>query len=266
MRNFTTRRPGFARIVRNPVSLVLACGFLTGCGASTPASLEKPAAPPTTRQRLDAVQRQASELNYDGAIAEFEKIRAAEPDAVTALDGLKMVIVYAEIGNMAKHDELTRWLVERHKTPKTATDAERSVKGYIVHPSARDKALIAHAVEMTRYASEHAARDGEGEYQGFFDTSRGVAAYRAGRFAEASKLLSTTTEHQSLYVRTLSLPFYAMSERARGNRKMADTLAERARSTARALPVPGTDEYGVEWTDILISRRALEEMETTLAK
>ena len=118
---------------------------------------------------------------------------------------------------------------------------------------------------MTRYASEHAAADGEGQYQGFFDTSRGIAAYRVGRFAEASKLLATTTDHQSVYVRSLSLPFYAMSERARGNRQMADTLAERARSTARTLPEPGTDEYGVEWTDILISRKALEEMETASA-
>jgi hypothetical protein len=119
---------------------------------------------------------------------------------------------------------------------------------------------------MTRHASEHAVPDGEGEYQGFFDTSRGIAAYRVGRFAEASKLLATTTDHESLYVRSLSLPFYAMSERARGNRKLADTLAERARSTAAALPVPGTDEYEVEWTDILISRKVLEEMEMALGK
>ena len=246
------------------VICLAACGLVAGCSANAPAPVEKP--PPTTRQRLDAVQRQSSERHYDAAIAEFEKIKADEPDAITALDALKMVVVYAEVGSMQKHDELTRWLVERHKTPKTATDAERSVKGYIVHSSAKDKTLLAHAVQMTRYASEHAAADGEGQYQGFFDTSRGVAAYRVGRFADASKLLSTTTDHQSLYVRSLSLPFYAMSERARGNRKLAETLAERARSTARALPVPGTDEYEVEWTDILISRKALEEMETTLSK
>jgi hypothetical protein len=265
VRHLTVRKPGFSRhLLRNPVLSVLAAGLLVGCSANTP----EPAAPapPTTRQRLDAVQRQASERNYDRAIAEFEKIKAAEPDAVTGLDGLKMVVVYAEIGNMAKHDELTRWLVDRHKTPKTSTDAERSVKGYIVHASAKDKVLLAHAVAMTRYASEHAAADGEGQYQGAFDTSRGIAAYRVGRFAEASKLLATTTDHQSVYVRSLSLPFYAMSERARGNRKMADDLAERARSTARALPRPGTDEYGVEWTDILISHKVIEEMETAFSK
>ena len=247
-----------------PVALVMAASFLIGCTASTPEPTAP--APLTTRQRLDAVQRQASERNYDAAIAAFEKIKAEEPEAVTALDALKMVVVYAETGNMTQHDELSRWLVERHKTPKTATDAERSIKGYIVHSSAKDKALLAHAVTMTRYASEHAAADGEGEYQGFFDTSRGIAAYRVGRFAEASKLLATTTDHQSVYVRSLSLPFYAMSERARGNRKMADTLAERARSTARTLPRPGTDEYGIDWTDILITQKAVEEMETTFSK
>jgi tetratricopeptide (TPR) repeat protein len=244
---------------------LIAAGLLTGCSVSAPAPTEKPM-PPTTRQRLDDVQRQSSERQYDAAIAEFEKIRAEEPAAITALDALKMVVVYAEVGNLAKHGELTRWLVERHKTPKTSTDAERSVKGYIVHAGAKDKALLEHAVTMTRYASAHAAADGEGEYQGFFDTSTGIAAYRVGRYAEASKLLATTIDHQSLYVRSLALAFYAMSERARGNRKAAESLAERARSTARTLPVPGTDEYGVEWTDILISHRAMEEMEAALNK
>lgn len=242
-----------------------AAGFVAGCSASDPGPVAQPA-PPTTRQRLDAVQRQSSERHYDVAIAEFEKIRSTEPEAIASLDGLKMVVVYAEVGNMAKHDELTRWLVERHKTPKTATDAERSVKGYIVHPSAKDKALLAHAVAMTQFASEHAAADGEGQYQGFFDTSRGVAAFRVGRFAEASKFLATTIDHESLYVRSLALPVYAMSERARGNRKLADSLAERARSAAATLPVPGTDEYGVEWTDILISRKVMEEMENAFRK
>jgi tetratricopeptide (TPR) repeat protein len=219
------------------------------------------AAPAAPRARLDEVQRLSSLLRYQEAIAEFEAVKAQHPDEVTALDGLKMVVVLAEVGDIARHNALTRWLVERHRSPRSATDAERSVKGYIVFRTATDPDLVAHAVEMTRYASEHAAADGEGQYQGFFDTSRGIAEYRAGRFAEAAKWFRTTTDHQSLFVRTLSLPFSAMTELARGNRKQAQALLERARRAAADLPKPGTETYGIEWTDTLISNKVMEEAE-----
>lgn len=61
----------------------------------------------------------------------------------------------------------------------------------------KDPQLLAHAVEMTRYASERAAAHGEAQYQGFFDS----------------------------------------------------------------LPVPGSAEYGIEWTDILITRMVMKEAE-----
>jgi hypothetical protein len=253
------------RASRLVVHLVV-CAVLSGCATANAPESADTAPVLTSRQRLDAVQRQASEQHYDAAIAEFEKIRAADPDAITSLDALRIVVVYGEIGNLTKHDELSRWLVERHRSPKTAIDAERSIRGYIVHPSAKDQALLSHAASMARFASENAAKEDQGKSQGFFETSRGVAAYRAGRYPEASKFLATTVDHPSVYVRSLSLPFYAMSERARGNRKMADTLAERARSTAATLPFPGGDEYGVNWTDVLIARKALEKMETVLSK
>jgi hypothetical protein len=245
--------------------LALALTF-AGCSVSAPAP-EAPAAKPLDpRARLDEIQRLSSERNYDAAIKAFETMQAEQPDAITSLDGLKMVVVYAEIGDLAKHESLTKWLVERHREPKTATDAERSVKGYIIHQRAKDPALLKHAVNMTRVASERAKADGEEEYQGFFDTSRGIALYRTGRYVEASKLLFSTIEHPSLYVRTLSLPFFAMSENARGSRAQLEAIAERARAEAAKLPQPGMDEYAEEWTDILISRRVLEEMETSLAR
>jgi tetratricopeptide (TPR) repeat protein len=233
--------------------------------ATPPAPVAKPP-PSPERARLDEALRLASEGKYDGTVAIFEEMKAKQPDAITALDGLKLVVVYAEMGNAAKYDELTRWLVARHRKPARATDAERSVKGYIVHRRATDPALLAHAVEMTRFAGERAAADGEGQYQGFFDTSRGVAAYRVGRHAEAAKWLATTIEHESLYVRTLALPFYAMATLAQGNRADAQPLLARARTAARDLPKPGTEEYSIEWTDILISHMALAEAESAFAK
>jgi tetratricopeptide (TPR) repeat protein len=212
-----------------------------------------------TRARLDDVQRLASQRNYAAAISTFEAIRAQQPNEITALDGLKMVTVYAETGDTQKFEALTRWMVDRWKTPRTATDAERSVKGYIISKLATDKALLEHAVVVTRYASDNAARDGEGQYQGFFDTSHGVALYRAGRHAEAAQWLAKTLTHTSLYVRTLALPFYAMTERALGNGQRATEVMAQARLEAAKLPAPGSEQYGVEWTDTLISRMVMAE-------
>ncbi len=223
-----------------------------------------PAAAQDTRARLDDVQRLASQRNYTAAIQTFEAIRSQHPNEIMALDGLKMVTVYAEVGNDRMFNELSRWMVERWKTPRIATDAERSVKGYIVSRRATDKALLAHAVEMTRFASDNAARDGEGQYQGFFDTSHGIALYRAGRHADAAQWLSKTLNHTSLYVRTLALPFYAMTERALGNRPRAAELMAQARTEAAKLPAPGSEQYQIEWTDTLITRMVMQEAEDAL--
>ena len=224
------------------------------------------AEPLDPRQQLDDALRLASELKYAESVAAFEAVRARTPNAVTALDGLKYVVIYAEIGDMKKHEELTRWMVDRYHDPKTATDAERSVKGYVVSAGATDPALIGHAVTVTKFASERAAADGEGAYQGFFDTSRGVALYRAGQFKEAVRWLSPATAHESLYVRSLALPFLAMAELSLKNRIDASNLLKRSRATALQLPTPGTDEYILQWTDTLIARKALQEAETVFAK
>ena len=237
----------------------LVATFAVSASTGSPEQATATAAPIAPRAKLDEALLLASELKYDAAITAFEGVKAQHPEAITGLDGLKMVVVYAEVGNQAKHAELTRWLLERYRTPKTATDAERAVKGYIVRHGSNDPTLLAEAVRMTSYASDHAATDGEGQYQGFFDTSRGVAEYRVGRFAEAAKWFPKTIDHESLYVRSLALPFYAMTELALGNRAHAQELYARAQTTAADLPKPGSAEYAIDWTDILISRMVLKE-------
>ena len=119
---------------------------------------------------------------------------------------------------------------------------------------------------MTAYASDHAAGDGEGQYQGFFDTSRAIAQYRVRNFAEAAKWLAKTVDDGSPLVRGLALPMYAMTERALGKRAHADELYARAVKAVEALPQPGTAEYQVDWTDILIARSALQEAKAALGK
>jgi tetratricopeptide (TPR) repeat protein len=258
------------RVVFGLLAASTVAAYSSGAGQRPPAAAP-PAAAATAastdpRARLDEALRLASERKYDAAIAAFEAVKTQHADAINGLDGLKMAVVYAEVGKDAKHAELTRWLVDRYRTPKTATEAERSVKGYIVYRRAKDPALLARGVEMTTYASDHAAADGEGEYQGFFDTSRGIAQFRVAHFAEAARWFPKTIDHPSLYVRCLALPFFAMTERARGNRAHAQELYAQALAAAADLPQPGTPEYGVQWTDILIARMALQEAKAAFGR
>jgi hypothetical protein len=218
------------------------------------------------RGTLDQVQKLSSELKYKDAIAMFERVKAEHPDAVMSLDGLKMVVVYAEVGDTAKHVALTRWLVDRYRTPRTSTDAERCVKGYIVHHGSTDPAILATAVKMTAYASEHAAADGDGQYQGFFDTSRGIAQFRVRNFSEAARWFPKTITDESLLVRSLALPFYAMTELALGNRQHAEALYAQAQKAVDELPKTGTPAYQVDWTDILISRGAMQEAKAAFGR
>ena len=70
---------------------------------ATPPSPVATPPPSPERARLDEALRLASERKYDGAVAIFEEMKAKQPDAITALDGLKLVVVYAEMGNAAKY-------------------------------------------------------------------------------------------------------------------------------------------------------------------
>jgi tetratricopeptide (TPR) repeat protein len=211
--------------------------------------------------RLNEALRLSSIGQYHPALAEFEAVRAQHPEAISSLLGLKMVTVYAQVGDTAKFLDLTRWMLERFRNPTAVTDAERQIKGYIVQRSATDPQLVAEAVQLTRYASEKAASQGEGDYQGFFDTSRGIALYRARQYQEAAAWLSKGINHESLYVRSLAQPFYAMTLRAQGNRARADQMLTMARHTAASLPASGTTEYSAEWTDILITKMVMRELE-----
>ncbi len=233
--------------------------LLASCGL---AAQTQPASP--ARARLDEVQRLASVGDYAGATTLFEAVKAQSPEAIESLDGLKIAIVYLQTGNTARFLELTHWLVARYQSPKTSTDAERSVKAYIVWKGAKDPKILAHAVEMTTFASEHAVASGEGEYQGFFDTSRGIALYRVGRYAEAAQWLPKTLDHDDVLVRSLALAFNAMNEWKLGHRARATELMARARQEAPKLPAPGSPTFGADWTDVLITKMVLAEAETVV--
>jgi len=227
------------------------------------AQAQTPPVPPA-RAQLNEVQRLSSVADYASAMKLFESVKRATPDAIESLDGLKIAIVYIHTGHIDKFLDLTKWLGARYASPRTSTDAERSVKGYIVWKGAKDPAILAQAVAMTKFASEHAVASGEGEYQGFFDTSYGIALYRVGRYAEAAKWLPRMLTHQDVLVRSLALGFNAMNEWKLGNHARARELMSRARQELPNLPQPGSPTFGADWTDVLITKMVLAEAETVL--
>src|SRR6476660_131038 len=79
--------------------------------AQSPPPASATSTPADPRGRIDEALRLASERKYDAAIATCEEVKAHHAEAINGLDGLKMVVVYAEVGQRAKHAELTRWLV-----------------------------------------------------------------------------------------------------------------------------------------------------------
>jgi hypothetical protein len=238
--------------------LAAAALFLACCGVAAAQT------PPTSpvRAQLDEVRRLASVADYAGAMKLFESVKAQSPDAIESLDGLKIAIVYLHTGNTAKFLDLTNWLIARYKSPKTSTDAERSVKAYIIWKGATDPKILAHAVEMTKFASEHAQASGEGEYQGFFDTSRGIALYRGGRYSEAAQWLPKQLSHDDVLVRSLALGFNAMNEWKLGHRDKAKDLMAQVRRELPKLPAPGSPTFGADWTDVLITKMVVAEAET----
>ncbi len=243
--------------------VAIAVAFAAVVGGS--ASAQTPPVTPV-RAQLDEVRRLSSVADYAGAMKLFESVKATTPDAIESLDGLKIAIVYLQTGNTAKFLDLTNWLIARYKSPKLSTDAERSVKGYLVWKGATDPKILAHAVEMTTFASEQAVASGEGEYQGFFDTARGIALYRVGRYAEAARWLPTQLDHQDVLVRSLALGFNAMNEGKLGHRTKANEFMARARQELPKLPRPGSATFGADWTDVLITKMVLAEAESVISR
>lgn len=235
---------------------------LVMCSLMSPVVFAQSAPASPARVQLDEVRRLASVLDYAGAMRLFEAVKAKTPDAVESLDALKIQIVYLATGNTAKFLDLAHWLMARYQSPKVSTDAERSVKGYLIWKGATDPTMLAHAVAMTTFASERAVVSGEGEYQGFFDTARGIALYRVGKYADAARWLPTQLDHTDVLVRSLALAFNAMNEQQLGHTARARELMTRARTELPNLPVLGSPTIGADWTDVLITRMVMAEAES----
>ncbi|MBL7644835.1 MAG: hypothetical protein JNK74_01475 [Candidatus Hydrogenedentes bacterium] len=210
--------------------------------------------------------RFAGEQRYPESIAAFEKVKAQRPEAIVSIQGLKMAVVYAQVGDVEKFDAHSRWLIARYKDAELATDAERSVKGYLLFAGPHDPALLAEALVRTRYAVEAAAKAGEAELLPWFYLSHGMAEYRMKNYAEAATWLAKVADDETLYIGSLAQAFHAMAVHGQGQHAEALALLEKARATATTLPAPGTEEYKEEWPDTLSTQLAMGEAEALIAK
>lgn len=220
---------------------------------------------PVEPDSIETVMQLAGRDQYEAAVELFEKVKQQHPDTIESIHGHKVAVVYAVIGDRARHEAHCRWLMDRYRDAEQPTDAERSVKGYLLFPSAEDPTLLEHALERTSLATEYAVERGEGVYLHWFEGSRGMAEYRSGNYAEAVAWLEKAAKSDNIYINSLALPFKAMAEFARGNRQRAETVLEQARNAADSLPAPGTEEYFEEWTDTLTTQFALREAEQLIA-
>lgn len=235
--------------------------------AAFPSLAEPPALTDAQAEALlaDAL-RFAGEQRYDDTIAAFEKVKAQRPEAIVSIQGFKMAVVYAQVGDRERFDAHSRWLIARYKDAELATDAERSVKGYLLFAGPHDPALLAEAAGRTRYAVEAAAKAGEAELLPWFYLSHGMAEYRMKHYAEAATWLAKVVDDETLYIRSLAQVFHSMAVHEQGKRAEALALLEKARTTAATLPASGTEEYQEEWTDTLSTQLAMGEAEALIAK
>lgn len=246
-------------MMRWRIAAALAAGLAMLCAEARALSDE------AARAELDAALVFAGQQAYHEALARFTAVRESNPGAIEAIDGLKMAVVLGAIDEAERLREHSRWLAHRFRTPASATDAERSVKGYLIYPGASDRGLLAHGLDMTRRAISLAEAEGETELLPWFQVSLAVAKLRVQHYDAASQWLAKAIDADSLYIRGLALPFAAIAVLGAGDRDAAEALLERARETASALPEPGSAEYAKEWTDTIAARMALAEAEAAFA-
>ena len=241
----------------NVTTMALRLLMLAGTVSAEPLALNAPEDP----ESIEAVLYLAGQNRHEDALALFEQVKEKRPETIASIHGHKVAILYAAAGDRTRHEAHCRWLMDRYRDATLPTDAERSVKGYLLFPSADDPALMEHALERTRYATEHAETQGEGEFLLWFEGSQGMAEYRSGNYAEAVIHLGRAADAEDLYIHSLAFPFLAMAEHAQGNSESAENWLKKARAAAALLPEPGSAEYAKEWTDTLTTQIALREAE-----
>lgn len=214
---------------------------------------------------VDPALALAAEGRHAEAIAAFERVKVEQPESIASIHGLKIAVVHAELGDPVAHEAHCRWLMDRYRNPETSSDADRAVKGYLLLPAARDPELLAQALKLARFATDHAEASGEADLLSWFQITRGLAEYRTGGFAEAEKWTAKATNDESPYIRSLALACHAMAAHRAGMPDAARASLAAARALVDAMPKLGTATYAKEWTDTLVAKMTLAEASLVLA-
>lgn len=218
-----------------------------------------PAAPPEAAidypKLLEEAEAAARDRRWAEALEKFERVRENEPDAIEPVHGLKFATVYAVTGDALGHEAHCRWLFDRFASPTETADAERTAKAYLLSPSANKPDLLHEAEKRARFAVRKVGDDGKAWIQ----VAQGMAAYRLGNFAQASRMLEPAKDLNNPLLRTLALSYDAMALLRQGDKAEAVKALKRAAGELPQLPRPGTELYDRQWHDVVIIEMMFKE-------
>jgi tetratricopeptide (TPR) repeat protein len=209
----------------------------------------------TPRQRIRTAHTLAIEGKHLEAVQAFERVRAQNPNAVEALDGLHFAAAYAAMEDASGHERICRWLLNQFADSTSATDTERAAKAYLLYPGVADLELLAAAEKLTVFASSK----GTGVSQSWNRVARGMAHYRLQAYQEARSQLKEPVGSDKAPIRAQALAYSALAEIGLGNEDLARELLARAKSTVKE------HERPIGWRDVMVIELAIGEAEALLA-
>jgi serine/threonine-protein kinase len=190
---------------------------------------------------------------------------AAALDRTLALDPadhfpwFRRMMLALELGDAAGYDRTRREFLTRVGTPDDLVTAGQAAMTHLLVPGgAVDAAALAPLVErVARAGANHAGVQ-------HFDVIRGLAAYRAGRFAEAADLIRTGLDRprQLPYARPAAQFVLAMTLHREGRDSEARVALAEARQSAARL-TPGDDNTRT-WHEWLVLETLRHEAEALL--
>jgi WD40 repeat protein/serine/threonine protein kinase/tetratricopeptide (TPR) repeat protein len=171
----------------------------------------------------------------------------------------KAAVVQAHLGHLEEYRQLSRDMQERFGATEDPNIAERTGKTGLLLPGAtEDRNKLAQLINLA------VTKQPDHPDMPWFLMARGLAEYRAGRWADAAGWLEKSLADQPpVYVQASGRILLAMTQHRRGQTEAARaTLAQAQRITATQ--VPTLDKSGGDWHDWLINDLLRREAEALL--
>jgi WD40 repeat protein/serine/threonine protein kinase/tetratricopeptide (TPR) repeat protein len=172
----------------------------------------------------------------------------------------RAIAVHAHLGNQEEYRRLCRGMLECFGTTDDPNIAERIAKSCLLLAGGSEgRKKLAKLIDLAL------AQKPDRPDMPWFLTVRGLAEYRAGRWADAAGWLEKSLANQPpVYVQAQARFLLAMTQQQRGQTEAAKaTLARALEITARQMPT--LDKSGGDWHDWLINDLLRREAEALLA-